>query len=361
MARIIKQAKCDYARFEAPRPETGKAAPPAAAADAASRSIPADQDSTEEGKFSSLEGLFPSRPKKGQSIDQADSANSPSNGPNVQSGSADDSCHHEIERLRQEAEKVKEAAIKEAEGIVEEAKKRAEEIESQAYSAGYEQGQKDGLEIGRQQFQIKIQHLESALKKLQEESAALYGKYEAQLLAVALCVARQVVGAELTTNSSVISNALKAALENVVEGSTITVHLHPRDYEAVKEALDSELSMPGANRIAIEANQGVSRGGCFIETDFGLIDATSESRWTAVIQQIEALLRQRTGHEIPGAIKGDLGLEDGTAEGDGQADFAVDEEIETASEEAAHGSEDGSSSLDDGVSDQAAQAPGMGD
>ncbi len=296
MARIIKQGKCTYARIEPPQtsPEAGRDGRTAVG------SHKGDEETKRPLSFNSLKQLFPKDEHKETEQDREQSEQG-LNGSTGQDRRDDASL--EIERLKAEAQQIKKRAEKEAEGIIDSAKKRAEEIESQAYSAGYEQGQKDGLEIGRQQYQIKVQHLESVINQLQEESMTLASKYEAQLLSVAIAVARQVVGKELRENGQAVLEAIRSALANVVEGSSIAIHLHPRDFESVNMDLDSLFSRPGANRIELKPDQAVDRGGCLIQTDFGLIDATVESRWDAVMHEIDTVLKERTGLGLSPSLK----------------------------------------------------------
>jgi flagellar assembly protein FliH len=322
MARIIKQGKCSYARIEPvqPPPETGRDG---------SMAVGGDKGAEGTGRpfsFNSLKQLFPkeAREANGEAKEAKEQEDQDLDG----TGRDRQEASSEIDRLAAEARQIKERAEKEAEEIIDSARKRAEEIESQAYSAGYDQGQKDGLEIGRQQYQIKIQHLESVINQLQEESMKLASKYEAQLLGVAIAVARQVVGKELNENSQAVLEAIRSALANVVEGSSMTIHLHPRDFESVSKDLDSLFSRPGANRIELKPDQAVDRGGCLIQTDFGLIDATVESRWGAVIHEIDTVLKERTGLGLCPPLKAPPSPMDDhelDTEGEG-ADRSLDEE-----------------------------------
>ncbi len=277
MARVIKQGKCAYHFL--------------------SGDGSAQQNGTkqEEGKFNSLSGLVP--PEQD------------SEGPlGVEEGSK--RCQDEVEMAKRKAEALIRDAERQAQALKSEAqetlaaaKAKASEIESQAYAQGYEQGQKDGEQLGRKQFTVGLQHLESVLENLKKESAALAIKYEAQMVQTCLIVAGRLLERQVTEDDELMARVLTASLQRAVEGSSIIVHINPRDRENLEDEFLSRLSAPGGNKIEIRANASVSRGGCLIETEFGLIDATIESRWKAMVEAINESLRERTGIETDDNIK----------------------------------------------------------
>lgn len=214
------------------------------------------------------------------------------------------------EREKQNSRSVIEVAKKEAdvlkaeaEDVLAAAKTRAVEIESQAYAEGYEQGQKDGEEIGRRQFDVGLQHLESLLKNLKKETSSLAPKYEAQMVQICLLVAGKLLEKEIIMDRDLVFRVLNVSLQKVVEGSSIIVHLSPRDRENMDEEFLSRLSSPGGNRIEFRDNSSVKRGGCLIETEFGLIDASLESRWQAMLETINQTLEERTGVNLDDGLK----------------------------------------------------------
>ncbi len=204
-----------------------------------------------------------------------------------------------VSRAKAEAERLK----SEAEIIVVEARRNAEEIESQAYALGYEQGQKDGKELGKKQYQVAIQHLERFLKSFKEETAMLSSAYEAQMVQICLLVARTIIEKEVSEDSELIKRVLSKALDRTIEGSSVTVLVNPRDLEGLDKEFLESLSTPGGNVVKLKADAQISRGGCMIETDFGLVDATMESRWLCLLEDISRQVFERTGFEIKDPVR----------------------------------------------------------
>ncbi len=210
-----------------------------------------------------------------------------------------------LARTRQEAEEILDGARKEADilkaeahKVLEEARRKAAEVESEAYAQGFEQGKRDGEELGRRQYEATAQKLADVIEGVREQGRLLLDKYEAQLVQLVLEVARQIVHREVETDPDTVVRCIKAAMELVVEGSRLSVHLNPKDAEIVGEEIQLELNAPGRHPVEIRPDPKVERGGCLLETEFGLVDATLGSRWQAVVQSIRQVLVERTGHGI---------------------------------------------------------------
>ena len=277
MARVIKQGTCTYHFLNRQQP---------------------DSDCSREEEDSSFNTLFCLVPAD-QNFGSADAAGSRKAGNEDAAEKEKSDCLAAAEAAREEAESLK----AEAENVLAAARTRAAEIESEAYAQGYEQGQKDGEEFGRRQFDVRLQHLESVLENLKKETGTLAPKYEAQMVQVCLLVAGKLLEKEIKTDGDLISRVLNASLEKAVEGSSIIVHLSPRDRENLDEEFLARLSSPGGNRIEVRANASVKRGGCLIETEFGLIDASLESRWNAMVETINQTLEEKTGVGLDDGLK----------------------------------------------------------
>ncbi len=205
---------------------------------------------------------------------------------------------HIIHEARKEAERLKQ----EAEEILKRAKKEAEEIESNAYAIGYEQGQKDGLEIGKKQFEIGLQHLKDFLESFKEQTKELSKKYEAQMVQIALAVSKKIIEKEVQEDKALIGKVLRSTLDRTIEGSSLIIHMNPRDQENLDEEFLKGLNSPGGNKIEIRPDDTVQRGGCMVETEFGLVDASIESKWISLLDDLAKELKDRTGLELSDEI-----------------------------------------------------------
>jgi len=210
-----------------------------------------------------------------------------------------------LEKAKKEADKIvacarkeAESLKKEAEKLIAESKKKAQELESEAYEKGFSQGKKDGEEFGRKQFEAMTNRLKRLILNLQEQGNKISKKYESQIINLCMLVASRVIKHEIETNPDVILAVVKDALSHVVEGTTLTLHLNPIDAELIEERFKDELTAPGKHRIKINSDPKIERGGCLLETEFGLIDATTKTRLNTIISSIDNILKQNTGYKL---------------------------------------------------------------
>ena len=161
-------------------------------------------------------------------------------------------------------------------------------LEQEAYEKGFAQGQKDGMELGRQQYESMAARLKELLKSIETEIERHVLSLEEPILSLVKLMAEKVIHHEISLGTEVLKSCIRDALQYVVEQSRVRFHLHPEDIEYIDELI-SELSKEFSRirEFEIVADKNISRGGCLLETDFGLVDATYERKWREILQKLE--------------------------------------------------------------------------
>ncbi|NPA48953.1 MAG: hypothetical protein GXO20_03150 [Thermodesulfobacteria bacterium] len=165
---------------------------------------------------------------------------------------------------------------------------RLAHLEQEAYEKGFAQGQKDGEELGRRQYETLANRLKEILKSLEEAVSEHVLTLEPQLFSLLKVMVEKLVLKEVSTSPEVIKTCLREALGHVVEQTQVKIHLHPDDVEFLEEVL-GELREEFARirDFEILSDPNLSRGGCLLETEFGLIDATLDRRWREIFAKLE--------------------------------------------------------------------------
>lgn len=101
---------------------------------------------------------------------------------------------------------------------------------------------------------------------------------ESLLIPLALEAARRVV-AELPITPELVERVVRETLQQAEDTAEITVRLHPDDLALLRQ-YGSELlqGLPGLGPLKFVASTDVGRGGCIVQTRFGLIDARRETK-----------------------------------------------------------------------------------
>ena len=182
--------------------------------------------------------------------------------------------------------------IEAAQGIVGEAKKKAQHIERQAYEEGFQQGQKDGREVGERSLDQQVQHFRDMVQDLVQEKDELYRQREKELLDLVLLISRKVVVRELKLQPEAIQEIVAGGFRILADTENVRLRIHPQDHE-ILQWVPQESWPPG---VELVADGTVSPGGFVMETATGDIDGTLKNRWAAVAKLVQDALQAENEH-----------------------------------------------------------------
>ena len=164
-----------------------------------------------------------------------------------------------------------------------------DESTDESVSRARDEGFRHGLEVGRKQGHAegvdlaarRNQEFDAILSGLKQSVAGLDDAIAADLIQLALAVARQVMCAHIETNVEAIVPVVREALNSVV---AIVVHprlsMHPADAEIVGREMATELS---ANNCRVHPDVRMTRGDVRIDDAAFELDATRATRWQRTI------------------------------------------------------------------------------
>ncbi len=163
------------------------------------------------------------------------------------------------------------------------------QLEQEAYEKGFQQGQRDGEALGRKKYETLASRLEKVLQGLEAEIENHVLSLEPQVLSLLKEAVKCLINKEVELAPGVLENSLREALSHVVEQARVKIHLNPADLEFIEEVvanLGAEFSK--LKDFEIVPDHNLARGGCLLETDFGLVDATLERKWREFLQKLSA-------------------------------------------------------------------------
>lgn len=164
-----------------------------------------------------------------------------------------------------------------------------EQIQKQAYEEGFAQGKKEGfayghkeaLMEGREQIEQWSSQLEGLFTSLDTPLKQLDEQVEHELVQLAIAIVRQLVRREIKADPAQILGVVREALGILpVSARNVRLVLHPEDAVLVREVYAVSETELGWN---IVEDPVLARGGCRVLTDASQVDATLESRLTALI------------------------------------------------------------------------------
>lgn len=158
--------------------------------------------------------------------------------------------------------------------------------------AAYQRGQQDGERALTQQLlqqQGETGKLQNGvLQSLSQAIPQVVRETENALIQLALDAAQKVV-AGMPITAEMIEAVVIEAVRQVEGTAEITVRLHPDDFKLLRLHHSSVLTgLPESGPLHFTSSSEVTRGGCLVQTRFGVIDARRETKLEQIQQTLNA-------------------------------------------------------------------------
>lgn len=148
-------------------------------------------------------------------------------------------------------------------------------IERDAFAQGFAQGERSGAEAAARSEAV-LQRLKQTIGELQALRAEMIHKTERQVVQLAIAMAKRIVHREITLDPELLSAMARVALDRLGDAASATIRLHPDDYAATAGANGDARTESSVVRVV--ADPVVRRGGCLVQSQFGLIDVSADAQ-----------------------------------------------------------------------------------
>jgi len=155
------------------------------------------------------------------------------------------------------------------------------EIETAAFAQGRLAGQAEAEKI----YEEKTEALQALFQVIEKEIESFYGRMEIRLSDVVVAMVQKIVGTVSEISPELIRQSIRKVLSRHNEpGEMLTLHLHPDDFQRM---VPNESVAP--KNLKMVPDPDIKRGGCLLETKYGLIDARLETQ----LEELERILREQ--------------------------------------------------------------------
>jgi flagellar assembly protein FliH len=148
-------------------------------------------------------------------------------------------------------------------------------IERDAFAKGFAAGEQGGLEASSERVEAMIRRLTQTLEDLVTLRANMIRQTERQMVDLSLAVARRIIHREVSLDRDLLIAMARVALDRLGESASVTVRLHPEDFELTGA---SRVTRTMGEGVTVVADPRVERGGCLVESDLGAIDVGVDSQ-----------------------------------------------------------------------------------
>jgi flagellar assembly protein FliH len=148
-------------------------------------------------------------------------------------------------------------------------------LERDAFTKGYAQGERAGLEAGGKRAEAMLRRLAQTLEELSGLRDNMVRQTERELVQLSVAIARRILQREVSADPELTGALAHIALERLGGATPATVRLHPDDHAVVTAG---QLVPLAGRQVEIIADPSVARGGCLVESEFGFINASVDAQ-----------------------------------------------------------------------------------
>ncbi|QTM99412.1 flagellar assembly protein FliH [Sediminibacillus dalangtanensis] len=206
-------------------------------------------------------------------------------------------AQEDLEKARNEAgfltkEAERQIAIERSEWESEK-KRLYEEVKQSAYETGFETGRSDA----QKQYEEFVDKARELADLAQQDYQTILDKSEDAILTLSIKAASKIIHKELETTDAfleIVKNVLKEAKQQ----ENIAVYIHPDDYQLVISQQDELRNIVvGEAHLQFYPDIELTRGSCIVETSFGRIDASVDTRLIELREKLFEALRENSDED----------------------------------------------------------------
>lgn len=171
--------------------------------------------------------------------------------------------------------------------MLEKAGQESLEIKNQARQEGFQAGHTEGINHAQQEYELKLADALALVVQAEAERLTRIHSSEPELLKLAAAIAEKIIGAELKTTPETQVAIVKQALAGISAVGTLIIKVNPADSQLFEKNLtiiQDVFHEPVP--VKIQADQGITAGSCYIETEQGNIDARIKTQLEVISTEI---------------------------------------------------------------------------
>jgi len=203
-----------------------------------------------------------------------------------------------IARARDEAKLIVQEAELEAKRMLEEAQAQVEAVFAEAEQKAKEEGYRKVESLAQQHYQDLLAEAEAFRDRAKTEYEETIRSLEHDIVELSMSIARKILGAELETSRDVILKIAGEAIEACMNREQIVLKVSAEDYDYVMENVDRIRSRTGnIGQLEVRKEQTLPRGSCVVDTGYGMVDGSLETKMEMVEQAFREVLGENNRNE----------------------------------------------------------------
>lgn len=162
------------------------------------------------------------------------------------------------------------------------------------YRMGFREGQEKTRRDLEQDYSNKLirkyEEVYNILQQYDENLLEMEKAFESLVIETAYEIAKKIVYREID-DRTIINENVKVAVNKIIGANEVRLKLNPQDVEELNTDSKNLLNTSSFNKIKIEGDDRIEKGGCLIETEIGNVDARVSTQLTELKRKLEESLK----------------------------------------------------------------------
>ncbi len=186
---------------------------------------------------------------------------------------------HLLTEAKAQADEIISEADKNATSILAQAKAEAESLKQKAFM--------EGMNTARNEISQTMHQVERIFQESQLWQEQVMHQSQSRIIEMVLSIGKKLFGTGFELSADQVDHVVSRAINEASRLGNLRIYLHPEDAKLLVNLWqESEITLNG-QQIQIVSSQNISRGGCFIDGQFGIVDGRVEEQ----IDQITASIK----------------------------------------------------------------------
>lgn len=196
----------------------------------------------------------------------------------------------ELKSLEEQKNKMlielKEAILKEKEAWQETKEMERKQAEEVGYKVGYDAGEEKAI----QEYNDVIKKVNEIVETATKDYHRTIEKHELAIVQLAITAAKKIINHKISKNEEHFLAIVKKAIKELKDKSTLSIYLHPDNYQFVsKQKEELEQMIEDDEIISLYIDDSLNEGDCVIKHPFGQIEVGIDLQ----LQQIKDALEEK--------------------------------------------------------------------
>ena len=154
----------------------------------------------------------------------------------------------------------------------------------------FEEGKQSAVEDLEKKFaadlSVKYEEYDKIMLSINEQLNEYQKSFDKIVIDLSFLIAEKIVKKTIS-QETVVMDTIKEATNKIIGANTILLRLNPTDMELIKETNQSILENNSYSNINYEVDERIEKGGCYIESEIGNVDARISSQLNELKSKIE--------------------------------------------------------------------------